>query len=154
LFTLVSLYPEVASLDDHLVELREQVERHRPTRLVVDSLSALERLGSESAYRQFVIGLTSYVKQLGLATLLTTSTSHLVGGTMVTESHISGLIDAIVVLRHVEVDSELKRGILVLKIRGSGHEQQIRELVISDGQMTVGAPLHATGGVLAGQHRP
>jgi circadian clock protein KaiC len=154
LFTLVSLYPEVASLDDHLVELREQIERHRPTRLVVDSLSALERLGSEPAYRQFVIGLTSYVKQLGLATLLTASAPHLVGGTSVTESHISGLIDAIVVLRYVEVDSELKRGIVVLKVRGSGHVQQVRELVISDGQMTVGAPFRGVGGVLTGSSRP
>jgi circadian clock protein KaiC len=45
---VVALYPEVASLDDHLVEIRELVERVSPSRLVLDGLSALERLGSRS----------------------------------------------------------------------------------------------------------
>jgi circadian clock protein KaiC len=154
LLTLVSLYPEVASLDDHLVEIRDLVERHRPARLVVDSLSALERLGSPQSYREFVIGLTSYVKQVGLASLLTASAPHLVGGTSVTESHISGLIDAILVLRYVEVDSELKRGILVLKIRGSSHVQQIRELSIGDGTMVVGRPFLGLDGIMTGRTTP
>ena len=39
LLHVVSLYPEVASLDDHLVEVRDLVERLRPSRLVIDSLS-------------------------------------------------------------------------------------------------------------------
>jgi len=154
LLTLVSLYPEAASLDDHLVAIRDLVERHSPGRLVVDSLSALERLGSASAYREFVIGLTSYVKQLGLASLVTASSPHLVSGTSVTESHISGLIDTIVVLRYVEVDSEVTRGILLLKMRGSGHDQKIRELIIEDGSMVVGEPFKGLTGILTGQTSP
>ncbi|MCU1691294.1 MAG: putative circadian clock protein KaiC [Frankiales bacterium] len=148
LLHVVSVYPEVGSLDDHLVEIRSLVDRHQPNRLVVDSLSALERLGSEPSYRQFVIGLTSFVKQIGLATLLTASAPTLVGGTSVTSSHISGLIDAIIVLRYVEVDSALRRGVLVVKMRGSGHEQDIRELVIGDGTMTVGEPFRGIREIL------
>ncbi|MCW2714605.1 MAG: circadian clock protein KaiC [Frankiales bacterium] len=151
LLRIVSLYPEVASLDDHLVEIRQHVARFSPTRLVIDSLSALERLGSTASYRSFVIGLTSYVKQVGLASFLTSSAPHLVGGTSVTESHISGLIDAIIVLRYVEVDSALKRGILVLKMRGSGHEQRICELIITEGDMEVGEPFTGLAGILTGQ---
>ena len=71
-----------------------------------------------------------------------------------TESHISGLIDTIVVLRHVETRSTLKHGILVLKMRGSGHERQIRELVIRDGELVVGEPFSGLGGVLTGQPVP
>ena len=85
---------------------------------------------------------------------MTAAAPHLVGGTSVTESHISGLIDAIVVLRYVEVDSALKRGILVLKMRGSGHDQQIRELVIEDGRMSVGEPFTGLGNILSGQAVP
>ncbi len=154
LLTIVSLYPEVASLEDHLVEIRSLVERTSPSRLVVDSLSALERLASAESYRSFVIGLTSYVRQTGLASFLTVSAPHLVGGTSVTESHISGLIDAIIVLRYVEVDSALKRGILVLKMRGSSHDQRIHELDIGEGAMTVGEPFHGLNGVLTGQAVP
>ncbi len=148
LLHVVSVYPEVAGLDDHLVEIRSLVERHRPSRLVVDSLSALERLGSETSYRQFVIGLTSFVKQIGLASLLTASSSSLVGGASVTANHMSGLIDAIVVLRYVEVDSVLRRGILVVKMRGSTHTQEIRELRIGPGTMEVGEPFTQVRGIL------
>ena len=148
---IVPLIPEIASLDDHLVEIRSLVKRFEATRLVVDSLSALERLGSAAAYRGFVIGLTSHVKQIGLASMMTAAAPHLVGGTSVTDSHISGLIDTIVVLRYVEFDSALKRGVLVLKMRGSSHEQQICELIIDEGSMHVGAPFHGVGGILTGQ---
>ena len=154
LLTVVSVYPEVASLDDHLVEVRSLVERFAPARVVIDSLSALERLGSPQAYREFVIGLTSFVRTTGLASVMTAASPHLVGGTSVTESHISGLIDVVVVLRHVECDSSLKRGILVLKMRGSSHDHDIRELVISDGRLTVGEPFTGLSHVLTGQPLP
>ncbi len=151
LLHIVSLYPEVASLDDHLVEIRDLVERLQPTRLVLDSLTALERLGSPIGYREFVISLTSFVKTLGIASVMTAASSQTVGATSVTASHVSGLIDTIVLLRHVEHDSALKRGILVLRMRGSSHEHQVCELVVRDGDLVVGEPFAALGGILGGQ---
>jgi circadian clock protein KaiC len=151
LLHVVSHYPEVASLDDHLLEVKDLVEQHAPARLAIDSLSALERLGSEHAYREYVIGITSFVKTVGLVSLMTAASSELVGATSVTESHISGLLDTIVVLRHVETRSQLKRGILVLKMRGSSHEHEIRELVVGDGRITVGEPFPGLRGLLTGQ---
>ena len=151
LLQVVSLYPEVASLDDHLVEIRHLIERLQPTRLVIDSLSALERLGSPAAYREFVIGVTSYVRTVGLASFMTAASPHLIGGVSVTESHISGLIDAIVVLRHVETGSALRRGVLVLKMRGSSHDHAIRELLIGADRIDVGEPFPHNGGILLGQ---
>jgi circadian clock protein KaiC len=118
---------------------------------VIDSLSSLERLGSPQGYREFVISITSFIKTLGLASMMTASSSQLVGATSVTESHISGLIDTIVLLRHVEHDSALKRGILVLRMRGSGHEHQICELAVRDGDLVVGEPFTGLGGILGGQ---
>jgi circadian clock protein KaiC len=148
---VVSLYPEVASLDDHLVEIRELVERLQPDRLVVDSLSALQRLGSDQSFRGFVVGLTSYARTSGVALFMTTSSPQLLGGTSVTDHHISGLVDAIIVLRHVETRSALRRGIVVLRMRGSDHEHQIRELRFADGKLVVGAPFEGLGGILTGQ---
>jgi circadian clock protein KaiC len=150
LLHIVSVYPEVAGLDDHLVEIRELIDRLQPSRVVIDSLSALERLGSEQNYRGFVIALTSFVRTAGVALFLTATTSQLFGGASVTESHTSGLIDTIMVLRHVETGSELRRGIVVLRMRGSGHEHQIRELSVGPSGVTIGAPFVGLGGVLTG----
>ncbi|MDQ1702803.1 MAG: circadian clock protein KaiC, partial [Frankiaceae bacterium] len=99
----------------------------------------------------FVVGLTSFVKSTGLASFLTAASRELVGATSVTESHISGLIDAIIVLRHVETSSALRRGILVLRMRGSSHEHQIRELSVGPEGVVVGAPFVGLRGVLGGQ---
>ncbi len=143
-----SLYPEVASLDDHLVEIKSVVERFGPSRIVIDSLSALERLGSAPAYREFVIGLTSFVKETGIASLVTASAPDLMGGASVTESHISGLIDVIVLLRYAEVDSSVRRALTVLKMRGSRHDSTIREFTIDDSGLHLGDRFTATGGIL------
>ena len=145
---IVPAYPEVASLDDHLVELQSVVDRVQPTRLVVDSLSALERLGSPTSYREFVIGLTSYVKETGTASLVTASSPELVGTTSVTSSHISGLIDAILLLRYAEVDSSIRRALTVLKMRGSQHDPNIREFTIDGNGMTIGEPFSGVHGIL------
>jgi circadian clock protein KaiC len=151
LLEILALYPEVASLDDHLLEVTERVGRFAPQRLVVDSLSALERLGSELSYRNFVVGFTSFVKTTGLTTLVTAASRQLLGGQSVTDSHISGLIDGIIVLRHVESGSQLRRGILVLRTRGSNHEHQICELSVGPEGLVVGEPFTGLGGVLSGQ---
>src|SRR5947209_1078978 len=46
LFRLVASYPEVASLEDHLVEIKNEIDEFRPNRIAIDSLSALERIGT------------------------------------------------------------------------------------------------------------
>jgi circadian clock protein KaiC len=145
---VVPLYPEVASLDDHLVEIKSVVGRFGPARIAVDSLSALERLGSPTSYREFVIGLTSFVKETGVASLVTASAPDLLGGASVTESHISGLIDAIVLLRYVEVDSAVTRAFAVLKMRGSAHDPTIRSFTIDGTGMVVGDRFDGVAGIL------
>jgi circadian clock protein KaiC len=144
----VPLYPEVASLDDHLVEIKAVVERFGPSRIAVDSLSALERLGSPTSYREFVIGLTSFVKETGVASLVTASAPDLLGASSVSESHISGLIDAILLMRYVEVDSAVRRALTVLKMRGSAHDPLIREFTIGSSGLVLGGPFPSSAGIL------
>lgn len=148
LLDVVALYPEVAGLDDHFVQIQEMVERLRPRRVAIDSLSALERLGSERSYYEFVLRLTTYLKQQGVVALMTLATPVLLGGPSVTEGHISAVADGIVLLRYVEVDGRVRRGVTVLKLRGSGHDSEIREYQITDSGMIVGEPFRGVGRIL------
>jgi circadian clock protein KaiC len=140
LLRVVSLYPEVASLDDHLVEIMDIVAEFKPTRVAVDSLSSLERIGSSTTYREFVIGLASFVKQEQIAMLVTLSTSSLLGGTTSSEGHISTITDAIVLLRYVPGEGAVRRALTLLKMRGSGHDNTIREYRITSQGLQVGGP--------------
>lgn len=148
---VVCEYPESASLEDHLIRLKETIDEFAPTRVAVDSLSALERVSSIKSFREFVIGLTSYIKHKEIAGLFTATTSHLLGGTSVTETHISTITDSIILLRYVEMFGEMRRGLTVLKMRGSTHDKNIREFTIDGKGIHIDRPFRGVSGILSGQ---
>lgn len=148
---VMSLYPEAMSLQNHALRIDEALEEFQPDRLVVDSLSALERGGSRRTFREFVIGLTSLVKHREVTSLFTNSTPTLGGGTSVTEAHISTLTDSIILLRYVEMYGAMRRAITVLKMRGSTHDRSIREFTVDDKGVHVGRVFTNLSGVLEGR---
>ncbi len=147
---VVCAYPEVAGLEDHLLNMRNAIEQFKPNRVAVDSLSALERIATVKGFREFVIGLTSFIKHQEIAGLYTSTTPTLLGGTSVTEAHISTITDSIILLRYVEMFGEMRRGLTVLKMRGSMHDKDIREFSIDSRGMHIGKPFRSVVGILAG----
>jgi circadian clock protein KaiC len=143
-------YPEVSGLEERLVSMQEEIHKFKPNRVAVDSLSALERVASSRGFREFVIGLTSDIKHREVAGLFTATTPTLMGGTSVTEAHISTLTDSIILLRYVEMYGEMRRGVTLLKMRGSQHEKDIREFTIDHEGMHIGRRFQNVIGILAG----
>jgi circadian clock protein KaiC len=150
---VVCTYPETDGLEDHLIRMKRTVEAFRPQRVAVDSLSALERVSGPKGFREFVIGLTSFIKQQEIAGLFTATTPNLLGGESVTEAHISTITDLIILLRYVEMYGEMRRGVTVLKMRGSRHDKDIREFTIDARGMHIGKPFREVTGILAGSPR-
>jgi circadian clock protein KaiC len=148
---VVCVYPETAGLEDHLLSMRNAIQAYQPNRVAVDSLSALERVGTAKGFREFVIGLTSFIKHQEIAGLFTSTTPTLLGGTSVTETHISTITDSIILLRYVELYGEMRRGLTVLKMRGSMHDKDIREFTIDGSGMHIGKPFRNIVGILAGR---
>lgn len=148
---VVCEYPEVHGLEDHLIRIKRILKEFQPNRVAVDSLSALERVSTNKGFREFVIGLTSFIKHEEIAGLFTSTTPSLTGGASVTEAHISTLTDSIVLLRYVEIYGEMRRGMTVLKMRGSMHDKNIREFMIDEKGLHVGKPFSNVAGILAGQ---
>jgi circadian clock protein KaiC len=151
LLKVVCVYPETQGLEDHLICIKEHIEKYKPQRVAIDSLSALERVATLKGFREFVIGLTSYIKQKEIVGLFTATTEGLMGGTSITEAHISTITDTIILLRYIEMYGEMRRGLTVLKMRGSMHEKEIRELMIDQTGMHIGKPFRNITGVLTGR---
>ncbi|HET9425739.1 MAG TPA: circadian clock protein KaiC [Gemmatimonadaceae bacterium] len=143
-------YPDISGLEDWLVTIQAAIRDFKPQRVALDSLSALEHVGSPKAFREFVIGLTSFIKHEEITGLFTSTTQSLMGGDSITETHISTLTDSIILLRYVEMFGEMKRGLTVLKMRGSAHDKAIREFTIDRGGMRMGRPFRNVTGILAG----
>lgn len=150
---VICVYPETAGLEDHLIKMNAEISQFKPNRLAVDSLSALERVSTIKGFREFVIGLTSFLKQEEVAGLFTSTTPTLMGGTSITETHISTITDSIILLRYVEMYGEMRRGLTVLKMRGSKHDKDIREFIIDGKGMHIGKPFHDVTGILEGSPR-
>ncbi len=151
---VVCEYPESASLEDHLVRIRSTIQKYKPTRVALDSLSALERCASSRSFREFVISLTAYIKHEEITGLFTATTSDLLGGSSITEAHISTITDSIILLRYAEVQGQMRRGLTVLKMRGSMHDKDIREYTIDATGLHIGRPFRDVSGILSGKsHR-
>jgi circadian clock protein KaiC len=147
---VVNAYPHAMAVEDHLLTMRDAIADYQPNRVAVDSLSALERVTSVRSFREFVIGLTSFLKQQEVAGLFTSTTASLLGGSSVTEKHISTLTDTIILLRYVETRGQMRRALTVLKMRGSAHDHDIREYTIEGVGMRLGRTFSNLTGILSG----
>ena len=147
---VVCRYPEAEGLEDHLIIIKRVIMEFKPHRVVVDSLSALERVSTIKGFREFVIALTSFIKHQEVTGLFTSTTGELMGGTSVTEAHISTITDTIILLRYVEMFGEMRRGITALKMRGSMHDKDIREFNIDGKGMHIGKAFNNVTGILSG----
>ncbi|MGL5508432.1 MAG: circadian clock protein KaiC, partial [Microcoleaceae cyanobacterium] len=147
---VVCRYPESTGLENHLIKMKDTIEEFKPNRVAVDSLSALERVSNLKSFREFIVGLTCFIKQQEIGGLFTSTTPTLMGGTSITEAHISTITDSIILLRYVEMYGEMRRGITVLKMRGSLHDKDIREFSIDHQGMHIGKLFRNVTGILAG----
>jgi circadian clock protein KaiC len=132
LLKIICAYPESAGLEDHLQIIRTEIHRLKPSRIAIDSLSALARGVTNNAFRQFVIGVTGYAKQEEITGFFTNTTDQFMGSHSITDSHISTITDTILMLQYVEIRGEMSRAINVFKMRGSWHDKGIREYTISE----------------------
>src|SRR5690606_34402831 len=104
----------------------------------------------ETGFREFLISLTSFIKKREIAGLCTATDKSLVGGHSASEQHISTLTDSIILLRYIQKADALHRGLMVLKMRSSDHDKQIRRFTIDGTGMHLGQPLDDAPDVFGG----
>jgi circadian clock protein KaiC len=150
LLTVISRYPARLGLEDLLVEIKHTVEEFQPTRLVLDSMTAVEHNSPPKGFREFSVGLSGYLKGRGVATMMTTTLPNLLGGDHATDLYLSTIADAILALRYFDLDSEVRRALLVLKVRGSHHASKMHEYEIRESGMSLLGPVQGISGILSG----
>jgi circadian clock protein KaiC len=146
---LLALSTESTGLMDHLMRIQRAIDSFKPQRLVIDSLASFERSAQARNFNAFVTQLADYTRSRGIVALMTT-TAKLAGNVSLAEDQILSVADAILLLRYIEVFGEVRRGITVLKLRGSRHDHGIREFSISDSGIHIGRAFRNVSGILAG----
>jgi circadian clock protein KaiC len=126
------------------------VEKRGAQVVLIDSLNGY--LASMPQEKELVLQLhelLSYLNQRGVLTLLVNPQAGLLGATQ-GALNVSYIADTIVLLRFFEASGRVRKAISVIKNRGGGHEETIRELRIDTSGLRVGEVLSGFAGVLTG----
>ena len=140
------------NVEDQFGALRAKVREHRPRCLIVDPLSALSaklsHLASADAAQQFL----DFLKAEGI-TVVNTSLMNGISTDEATATGISTIADTWIHLSYVVQDGERNRALTIVKSRGTGHSNQVRELTLSNNGVTLTDVFVAQGKVLMGVAR-
>jgi circadian clock protein KaiC len=140
------------NIEDQFGALRAKVREHNPRCLVIDPLSALstkiEHLASADAAQQFL----DFLKMEGI-TVVNTSLMDGLSTDEATATGISTIADTWIHVSYIVQDGERNRALTIVKSRGTGHSNQVRELSLSDEGVSLTDVFVAQGKVLMGVAR-
>ena len=133
------------------LEIKDIVEEMDAKRVVIDGVNNLKvALLDDLSMNEYVSILSRYFSSRNIISLFTNETSKLMGSSSITGNGSSVVMDIIILLRYVEIQSEMKKAISVLKMRGSNHDKEIRELVINKKGIEVKLPFTEYSGLMSG----
>jgi circadian clock protein KaiC len=118
----------------------DAVDKHGTKRLCFDGLHGFRhRAEYPERVRPVFSAFGDELSRRGVTTVFTLETSELIGPTIeLPIDGISGIADNIILLRHVEIRSDLAKVISVFKVRDRGHDGALRKLSITERGMHVG----------------
>lgn len=122
--------PTYAGLESHLMRMIRLVDRFEPRVVVVDPLTNLLGIGGAIEVKAMLLRFIDHLKTREITGFFTSLTE---GGHAIeaTDAGVSSLIDTWLLLRDIETQGERNRGLYILKSRGMGHSNQIREFLIT-----------------------
>jgi len=147
-----SIRPSMYGLEKHLSLIQKAISAFNPQSVVVDPLNSFISGENEMNVKAMLTRLVDFMKCrkiTGLFTSLTTSGSPLEH----TDISISSLIDTWIILRDNEAEGERTRTIYILKSRGIGHSNQLREFTLTDNGVKLRNVYVGPSGVLTGTAR-
>ena len=124
-------------------------------RILVDSLSHFERLSDDPVeLRGVLFGFINALKREGLTSVLTRESLALIGENSSAEEEVAFVADSYLMLRYVEIESAIRRALLVLKLRGSDHAKDIRQFEVTPSGIEVRSKFEGREGIMSGSpHR-
>jgi len=138
----------VSDSNRHLLD--EPIRQIKPKRIVIDTLNHLEMYVEPGKMRRETYRLIMYLKNKGLNSMLLWEGREIIGSTMLTHVGISFLADCIIALRYVEIESSVRKALVVLKERGSDHDKRLTEFEITSRGIMVKAPFVGYEGIFMG----
>jgi circadian clock protein KaiC len=132
--------------------MHKSIAEYEPAVVVVDPITNFLIVGDTPETKSMLTRLIDYLKMrqvTAMFTSLTGSTTEIEDS----EVGVSSLIDTWLLVKNVEANGERNRGLYVLKARGIGHSNQVREFLLTDHGMELLDTYVGSDGVLMGSAR-
>ncbi len=149
--------PEVGVSDLEAVggRLETLVREMDARRILVDSISRLADIAADPReLRNLQYAFVNGLKREGLTAILTSEGPSLLGqGDRLLDS-LAFMVDSYLLMRYVEMDSAVRRALLILKMRGSDHAKDIRQYEVTGQGVVIRSRFEGREGILSGSpHR-
>lgn len=150
---ILYLRPLDLSVDETMQEIFAAVKRIGAKRVVIDSLAGFEMAlapGFRQDFRESLYRMITAMAGIGVTILSTVEVPEVFTEFQFSSYAISFLTDDIIRLRYVEIDGELRKILVVVKMRGGDHSKEIREYDISSRGIVIGKRLAGYRGLTTG----
>jgi circadian clock protein KaiC len=151
--TLLYLRPLDLSVDETVREIIDAVKTTGAKRLVIDSLAGFEMAlapGFRTDFRESLYRMIGALTRIGVTILTTVEVEESFTQLLYSAYAISFLSDDIIRLRYVEIDGQLRKMLVVVKMRGGDHSKDLREYIITPRGIAVGDRLKGYRGLVTG----
>ncbi|MEP7353180.1 MAG: ATPase domain-containing protein [Acidobacteriota bacterium] len=129
------------SVDETMREILDAIEETGAKRLVIDSLAGFEMAlspGFRADFRESLYRMIFSLTGVGVTILSTLEMEESFTQLLFSTFSISFLTDDIIRLRYVEIEGQLRKILMVVKMRGGAHSRDIREYDITSKGMVIG----------------
>ena len=144
--------PEVflAGLEIPDSPLEQVLRQNHVQRLVLDSVTHFDRMAKDPLdLRRIYSRVANGLRREGVTSVLLAEDSR-TGTRQVDRSGLSFVVDTVLLLRYVEIESAIQRAMVVIKMRGSDHDKEIKRFEIQSGGLVVMDTFEGRQGLLMG----
>ena len=152
LVTIAGIIPEKASIEAHVVEVQRLFSETNAKRVVFDDITGLQAICTDDELYFLMKNLTQLAKSKGATSLVTLKTNELAGFS-ITGMGLSTVMDGIILMRYVEVEGHMDRSMILLKMRGTRHDNIIKKFSIGKGGIVMQGNFVGYSGILSGSAR-
>jgi circadian clock protein KaiC len=154
---LLYIRPLDLSVDETVREIIDAVQEMGAKRLVIDSLAGFEMAlapAFRTDFRESLYRMIGALTRIGVTVLSTVEVQETFTSFTLSSYAISFLSDDILRLRFVSINGQLRKMMVVIKMRRSSHSNEMREFEITSEGITIGERLTGYRGLTTGVPGP
>ncbi|WP_342304006.1 ATPase domain-containing protein [Methanolobus sp. ZRKC5] len=110
----------------HTVKLKSTIENMGAKRILLDDISGFDYVFSDPvAKREHIANMMRIFKDMGLTSMLISGNRAAGNNVLTSEIPVSSLVDVLILLKHVEIEKEIRKTMSIMKMHGSDHEKHL-----------------------------